>query len=508
MNIVNVMEQEAIRELPTDVLKDSAADDNGRSVINLADVKSANSGDAVPFYMSLFAEMGSSVGSESASVGVLDLLESPKVNRGQVTQMLNRGEVKAATGFLDIFYSQELMAYIQQKLAIRLYTFEDVQKLLAQIAGNTNTKPVMVYTFVEATRLHLILVPPEGDPIHKVISEANEQAISAEVQKLRVEITSPIKRRTTSYLAPAQQLYDWIIKPIEAELEQYEADTIVFSMDGVLRSMPIAALHDGEQFVVEKYGLSQIPSLNVTDARYSPIADADVLALGASQFTELNPLPAVPTELEVIVGASEVSDELTGGEPLWPGRSFLNDNFTIDTLRSQRIASPSIILHLATHAEFKPGEPANSYIQLWNSRLGLDEMQNLDWRRSPTVELLVLSACRTALGDEEVKLGFAGLAVQSGAKSALASLWYVSDEGTLSLMTQFYHHLRTNLKAQALRQAQIAMLRGEVKIENGVIIFDNMDKRIQLPPELADIATVNLQHPYYWSAFVMIGSAW
>jgi CHAT domain-containing protein len=135
-------------------------------------------------------------------------------------------------------------------------------------------------------------------------------------------------------------------------------------------------------------------------------------------------------------------------------------------------------------------------------------MQTLEWRREPTVELLVLSACRTAVGDEEVKLGFAGFAVQSGAKTAMASLWYVSDEGTLSLMVEFYSYLKKSLKAQALRQAQIAMLRGEVRIENGRVFFDNMDKSIQLPPELADIGSVNLQHPYYWASFVMIGSAW
>jgi CHAT domain-containing protein len=502
------MEQEPIQELPTDRLADPVPRNEERTVLDLADVESAKSGDAVPFYTSLFAEMGSSVGSDSASVGVLDLLESPQVNRGQVVQLLDRNEIKTATGFLDIFYSQELMRYTQQKLSIRLYTFEDVQKLLAKIAEDTNTKPVMVYTFVEPTRLHLILVTPQGEPIHKVIEETNEQLISDEVQKLRVEITSPIKRRTRSYLKPAQQLYNWMIKPIEAELEQYEADTIVFAMDGPLRSMPIAALHDGEEFLVEQYGLSQIPSLNVTDARYSPIGDADVLALGASQFTELDPLPAVPVELKVIVGASEVSDDFFEDQPLWSGRSFLNDEFTIDNLRSQRIASPSIILHLATHAEFKPGQPGNSYIQLWNSRLGLDEMQTLEWRREPTVELLVLSACRTAVGDEEVKLGFAGFAVQSGAKTAMASLWYVSDEGTLSLMVEFYSYLKKSLKAQALRQAQIAMLRGEVRIENGRVFFDNMDKSIQLPPELADIGSVNLQHPYYWASFVMIGSAW
>ena len=149
---------------------------------------------------------------------------------------------------------------------------------------------------------------------------------------------------------------------------------------------------------------------------------------------------------------------------------------------------------------------SNSYIQLWDTKLRLDQLSGLGWN-NPPVELLVLSACRTALGNEEAELGFAGLAVQAGVKSAIGSLWYVSDEGTLGLMTEFYQQLKqTAIKSEALRQAQLAMLRGQVNISGGKLVVGS--DSLPLPPELANLQDQNFQHPYYWSAFTMIGNPW
>lgn len=217
-----------------------------------------------------------------------------------------------------------------------------------------------------------------------------------------------------------------------------------------LRSLPFAALHDGKQFLVEKYSIGIIPSLNLTDTRYRPLKNSQILAMGASVFERLNPLPAVPVEVGAIVQAP------------WKGRSFLNQDFTLDKLKSQRQGQTYNIVHLATHGKFQPGDPSSSYIQMWNQRLGLDQLRQLQLDL-PTVELLTLSVCETALGDENAELGFAGLAVAAGVKTSMASLWEVSDVGTLSLMTEFYRQLnRTTIKAEALRQVQIAMLKGKV----------------------------------------------
>jgi hypothetical protein len=163
---------------------------------------------------------------------------------------------------------------------------------------------------------------------------------------------------------------------------------------------------------------------------------------------------------------------------------------------------------LYQYGEFNLGAPRNSYIQLWDSKLRLDQLRQLGWS-NPPVELLVLSACRTAVGNEEAELGFGGLAVAAGVKSAVASLWYVSDEGTLGLMSEFYQQLKTApMKAEALRQAQIAMIKGQVRFEGGQLLTTGSRGAVPLPPELAQGGEKNLSHPAYWAAFTMIGSPW
>jgi CHAT domain-containing protein len=175
-------------------------------------------------------------------------------------------------------------------------------------------------------------------------------------------------------------------------------------------------------------------------------------------------------------------------------------------LKEQRQRQPFGIVHLATHASFQAGAPSNSYIEFWNTKLRLNEMSQLGWNKPP-VELLVLSACKTALGNEDSELGFAGLAVQAGVKTAIASLWAVNDEGTLGLMTELYGQLKqVPIKAEALRQAQIALLRGQVHLKGGQLV--NSNKSITLPAELNRLADKNLEHPYYWAGFTVVGSPW
>ncbi|MCY7384382.1 MAG: CHAT domain-containing protein [Microcoleus sp. CAN_BIN18] len=318
---------------------------------------------------------------------------------------------------------------------------------------------------------------------------------------LQSEITNPRKRSSISYLDAAQKLYRWLIVPIASELTALNIDNLIIIPASGLRSVPFAALHDNKQFLVEKYSLSVLPSLSLTDTRYDNIADDEVLAMGASVFEDKPPLPAVPVELESIAPPSE-------------GKLFLNQDFTLANLRTQRENRPFGIIHLATHSEFQPGEPKNSYIQLWDTKLRIDQMQQLRWNEPP-VNLLVLSACSTALGDADAELGFAGLAVASGARSALASLWEVSDEGTLGLMTEFYRQLRASrregnltIKAEALRRAQLEMLRGRVRIQDGMLRAEGSNDIMTLPREIAIRGDRVLSHPYYWAAFTMIGNPW
>jgi CHAT domain-containing protein len=319
-------------------------------------------------------------------------------------------------------------------------------------------------------------------------------------QKFYNEISDINQADSTDYLASAQQLYQWLIAPQEADLQKQGINNLAFVMDVGLRSLPIAALHDGNQFLIEKYSLGMLPSISLTNTSYSNIKNSQVLAMGASEFTKDQkqpPLEAVPIELYHIA-------------KLWNGKSFLNESFTLEKVKTKRQQNPFPMIHLATHVDFVPGDARNSYIQLYDSKLGLDKVRDLGWN-NPPVELLVLSACKSAFGDEKAELGFAGLALQTGVKSAVASLWYVSDAGTLGLMTEFYRQLKTApIKAEALREAQLAMIQGKIAVEGNKLT--GVNSSIDLPPEISTYLQKNingnLSHPYYWSAFTMIGSQW
>jgi CHAT domain-containing protein len=343
----------------------------------------------------------------------------------------------------------------------------------------------------ESDRLELVLVTAEGNPIRKSLNVTRAEVISM-TNQLRRNVTN--RRNLRGYLIPAQQMYQWLAAPLEQDLQQQNIKNLVYIMDSGLRSIPLAALHDGKGFIVERYSVGLMPSMSLTNTGYKDVRKLKVLAMGAEDFTEQNPLPAVPTELAIITGR------------LWPGRLFLDKAFTLENLKKARASEPYGIIHLATHAQFKGGKPGNSYIQLSDGKLRLDQLSQLRLNKPP-VELLVLSACRTALGDEDAELGFAGLAVQAGVKSALGSLWYVSDEGTLGLMTQFYEQLKeAPIKAEALRQAQVAMLKGETRLQGGKLVTSRGS--FPLPPELVQLKDTDLTHPYYWSSFTMIGNPW
>ncbi|MFB2923247.1 CHAT domain-containing protein, partial [Aerosakkonema funiforme] len=420
--------------------------------------------------------------------------------RENIITALQRGQFDVFVPQIEQLRQQEYENYFGENLPVNnpnSLSLPHIQNILKQIAQTTGKKPAILYVFIQPEQLELVLVMPFGKPIHRSIPEADRDTLLKVVADFRSKVTDPNEINTTSYLNSAQKLYQWLIAPLEAELQSQGIETLAFSLDSGLRAIPIAALHDGKKFLVEKYSISLIPSVNLVDTNYRNIRNSQVLAMGASEFSELSPLPAVPIELSTIA------------KELWQGKSFLNEGFTLANLKSQRSSDPFGIIHLATHAEFKPGKPNNSFIQLWNSQLKLNQLREMGWNK-PQVELLVLSACRTALGDENAELGFAGLAVASGVKSALASLWYVSDRGTLALMAAFYQNLKSApIKAEALQNAQIAMIKGTVRIEDGEVRgLDSQPEGVPLPPELASLGNQNLSHPYYWAGFTMIGSPW
>ena len=244
--------------------------------------------------------------------------------------------------------------------------------------------------------------------------------------------------------------------------------------------------------------------MSLTDARYVDIKNAQVLAMGSSKFERLDPLPSVETEIKSILKLWQPD---TPGE-LSQYRRFLNENFTVENILSERSRKAQKIVHLATHAAFLDSENyLKSYIHFWGQeKLTLDQVSQLELD-NPLVELLVLSACETSLGNKQAELGFAGLTRQAGVKSVLGNLWLINDAKNLGLITQFYHHLKTApIKAEALRLAQLAMLSGQVKIENGRLVGPEIPD-IPLPRKV-NLEDQVLSHPYYWSSFTMVGNPW
>jgi filamentous hemagglutinin family protein len=460
-----------------------------------------------------------SIGIDKINVTASILLNTTAIQRNDIDQALGRGEVNKAIALLEQLRTQEFQNHFGGNLDVSTtesVSVEQVQTILSDIASNTGKTPAVIYVFSQPDQLQLILVTPKGKSLLKTVYQANRTDLLKAITTFRSQVTEPKKK--TGYQAMAKQLYQWMIAPLEAEIQAQKIDTLIFSMDTGLRSLPLAALSDGQKFLVEKYSLGLIPNINLVDTRYQDVKKTEVLAMGASKFIEQDPLPAVPFELSTLVGDQNLAAQnrelktTTQSSPtsqgLWSGKSFLNQSFTLGNLKSQRTQKPFGIIHLATHGEFKLGAPRNSYIQLWDSKLRLDQLRQLGWN-NPPVELLVLSACRTALGDEQAEFGFGGLAVAAGVKSAVASLWYVSDGGTLGLMSEFYQQLRTApIKAEALREAQIAMIKGQVRIEGGRLFTTGTPGVVSLPSELAQSGDTALSHPYYWAAFTMIGSPW
>jgi filamentous hemagglutinin family protein len=401
-----------------------------------------------------------------------------------------------------------------------LRSLDEIRQIAQEIEDATGAKPAFVYiNFVppsvaldvvsplpqDSDQLELVVVTAKGDLVRYRIPEVTRAQMLAVAQTFRAEVTDPRKTRGTSYLPSAQQLYQWMIAPIESDLQARSINNLVFLTEAGLRSLPFAALHNGQQFLVEQYSLGLMPSLSLTDTRYVDIKDSQMLAMGISESTQgQSPLPSVPIEISTLA------------LNLWRGRIFLNTQATLENLQEIRQETPFGIIHMATHADFVSGVLGNSYIQLWNDKLRLDQVRQLGWN-DPPVEMLVLSACRTALGNEQAELGFAGLAIETGVKTALASLWYVSDAGTAALMAGFYRSLSTApIKAEALQQVQVAMASGQIYLENGEIKGLSGIDGLLLPPASLSIGDGNsflqerrqLSHPYYWAAFTMVGNPW
>jgi CHAT domain-containing protein len=322
------------------------------------------------------------------------------------------------------------------------------------------------------------------------------------IAHFRSDITNPF----SNPIPNAQQLYQWLIQPIEDELETAQVETILYAADGQLRYIPLAALHDGEQYLIQRFTLNHITAASLTNFNRNGTNPLQILAaaysdpqlnyqfqIGEDQFN-FNGLKYAGVEVETI--SQEIPNTTT----------FFNKNFNRDNVEP-RLGNHSIV-HLATHAEFVSKSPHQSFILFGSGeRVTLADID--EWKL-PDVDLVVLSACQTAasgeLGNGEEILGFGYQIQRTGAEAAIASLWQVSDGGTQSLMNTLYAALQTGkiTKVEALRQAQIALITGNDKTaladERGIGVQQRIEN--SLPTQVSN----RLSHPFYWAPFILIGN--
>ena len=285
----------------------------------------------------------------------------------------------------------------------------------------------------------------------------------------------------------SQEIYNWLVKPFENELATSKIKTLVFVHDGILRSIPMAALHDGKQYLIQKYAVATIPSLNLTDAKPINKQNLRILALGLTEAANI--------EGKFFPALINVAGEIDGVIAKIPGRKLLDSDFTIDRIEQELQKEAYPIIHIATHGEFG-ADPEDTFlvtggkdkITTKNKTFSFNELENKirnTTRNNRLLELLTLTACETAKGDERSTLGLAGVAIQAGAKSALASLWSIQDNSTAKIAISFYDQLKNNpqiSKAQALQLAQRELI------------------------ETKNSEEIKFTHPAYWSPLILIGN--
>jgi len=305
----------------------------------------------------------------------------------------------------------------------------------------------IIYPFILPDRLEVIIELPQQRWLH-YSTPVVEKEVETTLKQLQENLPKPHTLRQVQSLS--QKVYKWLIQPAEAALAESQTPTLVFVLDGWLRNIPMAALYDGKQYLVENYNIALTPSLQLIEPKTSQ-KEFKAIAAGLSEASSgFSALPNVKLELEQI--RSQV-----------PSSILLNQEFTSEALQNRINSLPFPIVHLATHGQFS-SKAEETFIVAWNERIYVKKLnelvRTLEQNRPEAIELLILSACQTATGDEQAALGIAGVAFQAGARSTIASLWNLDDESTAVLMNQFYQELgNKNLtKAEVLRHAQLALL--------------------------------------------------
>lgn len=318
----------------------------------------------------------------------------------------------------------------------------DESVVLDQLADNA----AVLYPVMLESRTELLLTTPGG--IKQITVPIERNRLIASIRDLRLNLE--VDNGTDAYLRHGQQLYDWLIRPLQAELDAADIATLVVVPDGALRTIPLAALHDGDAFLIERYALATTPGLTLLDPKPFSGKSYNALAGGLSESVQgFAALPSV--ERELVTLRKQLSANV-----------LQNQAFTLSRVRSELGNGGYSVVHFATHGQFGSSYD-DSFLLTYDDKMLITDLGRTIQSRaagSGTLELLVLSACETAAGDDRAALGLAGVALKAGARSALATLWEVDDKATLEVINEFYAQLTEGSlsKAQGLRKAQIKLI--------------------------------------------------
>lgn len=359
-----------------------------------------------------------------------------------------------------------------------LLTLPDEQRVQKQVQLSRTQLQDTVALFLSPLRRH-----PHPAERSRGVSRGVSRGSRSEADEVTQAVCKPDARgahqssaehpdRAFRFLPFAEQLYAWLIQPVEAELQARGIENLIIVPDSILRTVPFAALHNGEQYLIERYAIGISPSLCVSVSQ--PLAGRlpDMLLGGISEAVQgFEAIPCVAYELQTL------HEKYAAQQPL-----LLNEDFQLANIQQSVSARDYAIVHIASHGEFNAAVD-KSFILTYDGKLTLDKLEKLNELRQVSdspIDLLTLSACETAKGNDRAALGLAGVALKAGARSVLASLWQVDDNATPAVVIEFYQQLQNSQnKVQALRQAQQQLLQSE--------------------------AYAKYRHPYYWAAFLLLG---
>ncbi len=360
------------------------------------------------------------------------------------------------------------VAEIENFLRCSLQSIQPVA--LDNLVNRDNATEAVIYPIVLDKQIKLILKLPNTEKLRHYSTSVSRSEVEEVLERLQENLAKPQGKKKVQL--DAQKVYQWLIAPLLADLNKTNVNTLVFLLDTPLRNIPMAALYDGTSYLIEKYAVAITSGLELLEPKPLPKEQLNAILAGLTESRQgYHPLKNVDRQFR------KISEQIAS-------KVLLDREFTVSTFQNQINLFAFPIVHLATHGQFS-SQPQETYIIAWDRRINVNDLSNLLKSRKETraepIELLVLAACQTARGDKRATLGLAGVAINAGARSTLATLWKViADESPGELLSQFYRQLKENpniTKAEALRRAQLEFLKDDSR-----------------------------NRPYFWAPYVLVGN--